>query len=184
MPHWLQMLEKNFCVDSSSWKSTSNSSVGSSRLQSLPGAVHSPERLGSHKKSVLTNLMNETPPPIPKRKFSSVGVGDSIPVDDIVCYSKKELKTRISTSPEFNPWTGFSSGIDGFKIDAELGVLYPLHLKELNNQDKKSPVNASTQTNSAALRSSHTHTKTSSSTNEDVACGADYLSRLIKVSAV
>ena len=38
------------------------------------------------------------PPPIPKRRYCSVGVGDNNPIESIVCYSREKATKNVSSS--------------------------------------------------------------------------------------
>jgi len=67
-----------------------------------------------------------SPPPVPKRRYCSVGVGDNIPIDNVVCYSRDKVTKDASTSCcNFTSPSSIQSSATATSYNADLYALPP-----------------------------------------------------------
>ena len=122
--------------------------------------------------SVLSINSLRLPPPVPKRRHCSVAVGNSIPINDIVCYSKRNMKSKgVGTNCGFFAERFTESSKNNYEGVAEIASL-PLPLKNFLTLPKKhfNLVNSSCQTNFANALA-HVAIQTQRPSCHDKGCG-------------
>ena len=104
--------------------------------EGTPSFLHESQKRAYFKElRPLPEIPYETPPPTPKRKYCSVAVGGSTPLDDSKCFcSNRKTFACVGTSCDLIPKkfskANFSSIVNGSDIDKELGLPPPLPKKK------------------------------------------------------